>query len=178
MCCNLKFLRLWVIHIFLPHLTSRLAHVAASRCLLTVIQLLQKCIGTRHGCQEWDEIRWSFSGSERCFGWLSVSEIWMSVNLWTSKTPTGEVLFFCEQLTHHFDVICIYPAMYVLMITKILHQLRPGRQYTLLFSFRVLYMPDPRCYKLSAKMECRCVIYYNTDFAWIFVAQALAIAFV
>lgn len=104
--------------------------------------------------------------------------IWMFVNLWTSKTPTGEVLFFCQQMTHHFDVICIYPAMYVLMITKILHQLRPGRQYTLLFSYRVLYMPDPRCYKLSAKMECSCVIYCNTDFAWIFVAQVLAIAFV
>ena len=54
----------------------------------------------------------SFSDSERCFGSISVSEIWMFVNLWTSKTPTGEVLFFCEQMTHHFDVICIYPAMY------------------------------------------------------------------
>ena len=117
----------------------------------------------------------SFSDSERCSAEFGLWNFDFCQPL-NSMNPTQVV--FLWKMTHHFDIICIYPAMYVLMITKILHQLRPGRQYTLLFSYRVLYMPDPRCYKLSAKLECSCVIYCNTDFAWIFVAQVLAIAFV
>ena len=55
------------------------------------------------------------------FGCLSTFEL---------HEPDSSVVF-CEQMTHHFDIICIYPAMYVLDDNQNMHQLRPGRQYTL-----------------------------------------------